>query len=345
MNNNITLENYELQLEAIRKQSVHERDTKFVLSLFFTYCHWDDERIRKSGSSFNNPQLYQYEISLGKKIFEMTSDELLAFFKDRGKGIGKNISANSYKIIFYLGKAIWNYYIEYIDIDKEIRNPWIRDEMRIDAVIESFGNEHSKLSKEYLERIIDDGRMVYIKDDWHYKYGELLVRLFYDGISSPKELISIKESQIDFTNHLIHFPYKDVCLSHRTEELLKEIHQMVKFTSYKQVYFPAFYNGSYIPIIVKKSFVDSVNTRPIGSVALSISNTVNTFTGKRVSARDIYKLGFYDFIVKKMGVDVACSILTNSDTESTLILMKLVGEYGYTVRVIANVRQDLKAFL
>lgn len=102
MSNNITLENYDKELDAICNQSVHERDTKTVLNLFFTHSRWNDERIRKNGSSLDNPQLYQYEISLGKKIFEMDSDELLAFVKSRGKRNGRDISPNSYRCIHSL---------------------------------------------------------------------------------------------------------------------------------------------------------------------------------------------------------------------------------------------------
>lgn len=217
--------------------------------------------------------------------------------------------------------------------------------MRIDTVIESLGKDSPKISTDYLEEIINDGRMIYINDDQHYNYGELLVRLFYAGVPSAKDIIQIKEEQVDLENHLIRFSYRDIYLSDRTCKLLKKVHKMGNFVCYRQTYFPTPYNGSYIPIIVKKNFVDSLNARPIESVALNILGILKTFTDKRLTAREIYKLGFYDFMVREIGQDAVYTILMQTDTESSRILMKLVGEYGYTLQTTAGVRRDMKDFL
>ena len=336
----ITAENYDKILDGIRSQSIHERDTQTVFRLYFFHEKWDESRVKKTGSSLDNPRIYEYEIAIGKKLFEMGSNELLDLFliNKRNK---KKISQYTYRWLYSTCVSIWGFYIEHIS---NIRNPWARDEMQPNTVSAMLAESKNKITTEDLEEIIIAARNRYY-DIEHYEYGELIVRLLYDGIPSLRDIIEIKESQINFQTDTIDCMYRIVHISERTRELLIRNHDLECFSVKRQSFYPVFYKGSYIPLLVKRNYVDSVDDRSMDIIFAGLSKAVNKFLDGEITTRDIYRLGFYDFVVNHIGYDNAYEIITNSTQENTAKLMSLAGLYGYNIQRPSYIRSDMKEFL
>lgn len=339
---NITQENYSNKLKELRSQSIHERDTQTVLELFFVFNNWDDERIRKSGSRLNSPYVYQFEISLGKKIFEMNSDELLEMIKGMKGKISGYISYNTYRGFRFFCNNVWKYYINNIE---PTMNPWSSKNLQVDSVVKLLALSKPKITKDFLEETIENARLTYPANDPHYEYCEMFVRILYDGVESVREALSIAETQIDFDKKIIHFSYKEVYLSDRSIELLKYCHNLEGFVVYRETLTPVSYNGSYIPVIVKKNFKDSINARPIDSVSQSILNSLKIFMDKELSVKQIYKLGYFDFMVSRIGEEAIRNIVSENNREDNRTLIRLSAEYGYPVQTTAGIRNDLREFL
>lgn len=339
---NITQENYSNKLKELQSQSLHERDTQTVLELFFVFNNWDDERIRKSGSRIDNPNVYQYEIVLNKKLFEMSPDELLDMIKGfKGKGT-QNISHTTYKAMYHLCNNVWSFYSENIEL---IKNPWLSPKLQIDTVIDLLSSERQTITTDYLESAIDAAHIIYSDKEHYWEYGEMFVRLLYDGVESVQEALSINESQIDFIEKQIKFPYKTVHLSNRTIYLLKINHSLDPFIVYRETLFPVSYNKSYIHVIVKRNFKESIDSRPINSVAQGVLNFLKKYMDRKITAKQIYKLGFFDFAVSQIGEDAIRTILSENNREDNRTLIRLSAEYGYPVQTTAGIRNDLREFL
>lgn len=340
---NITQENYSNKLKELQSQSLHERDTQTVLELFFVFNNWDDERIRKSGSRIDNPNVYQYEIVLNKKLFEMSPDEILDMIKGfKGKG-SENISHTTYKAMYHLCNNVWIFYSENVEL---IKNPWLSPKLQIESVSNMLSLGVPKLTKDYLDEIIENVYGDYSQKGHYLEYGELFIRLSYDGVASIQEALSIKEEQIDFGNSLIIFPHKTVCIEDRTVELLKICHSFEPFVAYRETLFPVSYNGSYIPVIVKRSFIESINSRTENSMAQGIHNLLKIYMDNGITIKQVYKLGFFDFVVSKVGKEEVRRLAFESDSrENNYTLIRLSAEYGNQVQTPSNIRADLKRFL
>lgn len=341
MNTIITQENYEAILESVRKQPIHERDTQTILHLFFFHEHWNKMRLDKHGRSFDSSRLYEYELSLGKKFFEMDADEILEFVLKNPRRDGKLISHYTYRWQHCIWLAVWRFYIENLE---NIRNPWIREEMLPAVVSKRLIDNKEKLTAEILEDIIAGGEYAF-KDKEHYEYAELFIRLLYDGVPSLRDIMDIKEEQIDFKSGVINGEHRIVHISDRTAELLRKVHCFEPFTTYKQAFYPTPYNGSYIPLLVKKNYVDSVDERSMDAVTAIINKNVSKILDKKVAPRDVYQLGFFDFIGKNVGYTEAREIIMTPTQGNTMKLMALVGKYGYNVMAMENARRNLMAFL
>ena len=66
---------------------------------------------------------------------------------------------------------------------------------------------------------------------------------------------------------------------------------------------------------------------------------------KELSVKQIYKLGYFDFMVSRIGEEAIRNIVSENNREDNRTLIRLSAEYGYPVQTTAGIRNDLREFL
>lgn len=159
------------------------KNTSEIFELYFK--DMSEDRRRKIKPQIDRPEVYAYEIKVGKQIFDMDVDELigllLSFNNERKFGYNNfSISYSSIDQIVSTYRSIWNYYIDNIEI---IRNPWNNKRMRGVALAERLSESKKTFTYEVIETAINNLYNEYPDDNYTPKYIECLLLLFYNGFA------------------------------------------------------------------------------------------------------------------------------------------------------------------
>lgn len=324
-------------------------DTKSVFDAYFEQI--DPKKAGKLRPLVDRPEVYGYEEELGKQIFDMNEDELLdmliSFNKKRTYGNKDySISYTSYDQMASNYRAIWNYYINNIEL---IRNPWNSKKMRGANARDRIAAAKETISYSLIEYVLSKIRNRY--DDVEYgKYLECLILLFYCGFASPKEIILLKEDMINFRTHDVRFPGKTIHLSDRCIELLQFIHERDEIQTLRKPFALVSYHGGYFKVAIDKNEVESFQERDIDDISACLNRKISMYVRNEydvgIRGRTIYLLGFYDYIVKRAGKEHARDLITTlNNIEYTDELAGYAKEYGVFVTNSGFIKKMLRPYV
>lgn len=255
------------------------------------------------------PELYEYERSIGKSLFEMNSDELKGMFSSIYAKGGTYNSINSIIAVF---RNLFNFYINNYEV---IINPFNFREWRGATAISNILASRSdyRVTTEKFESMLLAIRLGLENSPKKFIYAnyyECIFRLAYDGLFCAAEYLEFKEKDVDFEKKTIRLHERTVHLSDRTMELLLEVHKS-DFSSEKFVGSNLrSYNGSYFKFICRngadheKKFDESTPfavTRAMNTKLNNVREESNT--PYKYNFRELCILGFYDYLVSKYGED------------------------------------------
>lgn len=295
-------------------------------------------------------ELYAYEMKIGKEFIDMDVDDLFGLIielknKRKGKEINYMISHSSYDQISTLFRAIFNWYIDNVEI---IKNPLNDKRMKGKEATKRLAQGREPFRWKIVEDVIK--KLHQEKDQDNADYIELIMLMFYNGFSKAEEVVKLQENMIDHRNHTVKLPGRTVHLSERCYELLQKFHNMEEIEGWRGNYLMASWNGSYFKFIIRQSQEDKLNERPMTAMCdilnRALAVNVNDRFGIKINYHILYLLGFYDFIVSKYGEERTSEMLTSyRNSEDVTALMSAAREYGVEVDNISHLKRYLRPFI
>ena len=324
-------------------------ETKEVFNRYYeTIPKSTEERGR---AQVDRAELYEYEKTLGKSIFDMDVDELFGLLVTfRSIRTGELLTKQTYMLISTVYRALWNYYIDNVEV---IKNPWNDKRMRgsalIDGIMKQLPQKQETITYATIEDII---RKIYNDatiGEHTAKYAECLIMLIYDGFATTKEIVELQESDIDFDNKEVHFPHKVVKLQDKTLDLLKWVHNLGVIDTPKGMMVAKPYKGGYFKLIIRASREYDVDSRDKADFARALSHkmldVIRYKQISNISQRNIYLLGFYDFLVEQLGNESVQEIITSKkNQEDNMELAKYAKEYGVIEKRMSVLKDALTIF-
>lgn len=327
------------------------KNTKEVFDLYFEDMSYDTAR--KTRPQVDRPEVYDYEMKVGKQIFDMDVEELFGLLLSFNKGhrFGKtnfSISYNSYNQTASLYRSIWNFYIANFEV---IRNPWNEKEMRGAAATKRLAESKTAFTYDIIEGVILKINQEYEDTTYNYgKYLECLILLFYNGFADAQEIVSLKEGMINFKTHKVRLSGKTIQLSDRCFELLQYINGLDKISTSVGTYVAIPYHDGYFKIAIKPKQVSTFQDRPLVDVGAILTRKITMNIKKKygvdINYRNIYLLGFYDYIVKEAGEKRAKElVLSVRNSDDAKELMGYAREYGVVADNVSYIKTLLRPFI
>lgn len=327
-----------------------KKGTKEVFDLYFKDFSYDT--VRKQRPQVDRAEVYAYEKELGKQIFDMDVDELfgliLSFNKNKKVKNDRSFSVSygSYTQIASTYRSIWNFYIENIEV---IKNPWNNPRMRGAAATKRLAESKETFNYNVVEEAILNIKKDYQNSEYG-KYLECLILLFYNGFAEAREIVLLKEDNINFTTGNIRLPGRTIQLSNRCLELLQYVHDLNQVAVHHSVYAAEPYQNGYFKFVIRQNEVASFNNKSIEEVGASltrkISMNIKQKYGIDINYRMVYLLGFYNYIVDKAGKKHADKLITSiRDSDDAQELMKYAREYGVVARNVSYIKRILQPFI
>ena len=321
-----------------------EIETKALFNNYFKTM--PEDKAKKVRPQIDRQEVYEYEIKLGKSIFDMDCDELFNMVMTFGNNRKRTpdtfvLSYATYTQIISMYRAVWNYYIDTV---KPIKNPWNNKNMKGIEAEKRISKFKKSIS---INDILRSLRGLKEKSPEDIKYIECMILLLYNGIPAPMNIVQISESDINYRTKEITWVGGTAKLSDRCFELLQDIHDMISDNK-KYVYVS--YHDSYITFKILKGNIDSFQDKPIEIVSRTISKKIDTALrsecGLDVGCRSIYLLGFYDYIVSEVGKEKANEIICSyRDVQTTDKLIRYTRGYGINYsNNITSLRRSLRQF-
>lgn len=328
-------------------------DTKEVFDLYFKDIPFDTAR--KCRPQVDRPEVYSYELEVGKQIFDMDVDELfgllLSFNKSREFGDSNfSISYNSYDQIASKYRSIWNFYIDNIEI---IRNPWNDKRMRGAAATKRLVESKTAFTYDIIEQVIGKINKDYKDTDYEYgKYLECLILLFYNGFAEAQEIVLLKEDDINFNTREVKLPGRTICLSDRCFELLKFVHSLNEIHTLRLSFDAVPYQDGYFKIAIKRKADDAdpfcgKSLVDVGAILTrKISMNIRKKYNIDINYRIIYLLGFYDYIVGRAGEERTKELIMSiRNSEDAIELIGYAKEYGVVAENVSYIKKLLRPFI
>lgn len=335
----------------MKDRSIQEVDTHEVFENFFS--NWSEVTRKKIEPSVNRPEVYTYEMELGKKIFEMNVDELFGmietFGNKRACSINNSfrVSYSSYDNIASLYRSIWEFYIEDYTT---IKNPWNRKEMKGAAAAARIAQKKERFSFEVIDKAIKKLNEDYSNDNYTPKYVECLLLLFYNGFAEAQEIVLLKEDMINFKTQEIRLSGRTLKLSDRCFELLQYVHNLDEIDTQRGSYKAVPYKGGYFKFVVRARNANEFQKKTLTQVGAvltrKITKTIKQEYGIDISYRMVYLLGFYDYIVSKSSEERAreliLSVRNSADAHELLLYAR---EYGVVADNVSYIKRILRPFI
>ena len=291
----------------------------------------------------DRPEVYAYEEKLGKQVFEMTADELfdmLSTFKDAN---GRPISYPLYKRICQVYRGLFDYYSEHYEL---IRNTWKSKPMQGSAAQKRIIAFQEPLTWPKVEQVIS--QLYQNMETSRAEYIECIMRMFYDGFADAREILSLHEEDIDFKRKTARLQGRTVKLSDRTLEMMFKVHNMPKMTGWRE-YDMVPWHDSYITIPVRNpdgGFQKRDEKESAGSIYRILSQWVRQGMKVDINYQKLYRLGFYDFMVKTYGLERTNEILLSvRDEKATEEIDSAARMYGITDMTSWDIKKHLGEFI
>lgn len=308
------------------------------------------EQAVKLRAQIDKPELYQYEMKIGKELIDMDVDDIFGLIfemknKRNGKEVKYMIFHSSFDQFSSLLRNIFNYYIDNVE---PIRNPWYDKRLKGTEATKRLAQGRKPFRWEDVEKIISKIHAEH--DEERADYIELILLMFYCGFSKAEEIVNLKESMINHRKKQVTLPGRVIQLSNRCYSLLVKFNKMTTFPAWRGEFILSSWNDSYFKFVIRPSQADEINNRPMNImcnflnryITVNINNKYETMINYKI----LYLLGFYDFIVKKHGeANVERMITSYRNSEDVSELMTMASEYGLSVNNISHLKRELRPFI
>lgn len=326
-------------------------ETKEIFDLYFKDTPPETER--RCRPQVDKPEVYAYELKLGKQIFDMDVDELFGMIESFGNKRANNVNSSfsisygSYDQTASLYRSIWNFYIDNVAV---IKNPWNDKRMRGAAAAERIARIKERFTFSKVDNAIKKLYEEYPADNYTPKYIECLFLLFYNGFSESQEIVLLKEDMINFKTHEIRLLGRTVKLSDRCFELLQYVHDLDEIDTRRGMFKAVPYKDGYFKFVVRANGVDAFQKKTLTDVGAILTRKISMIIKKEygfdINYRMVYLLGFYDYIVSKAGEErtreLVLSVRNSRDAQE---LMRYVGAYGLKADNVSYVKKLLRPFI
>lgn len=292
--------------------------TRELFDRFYNESGYPQSSIANIKNTVDVPILYEYEEKIGKELVDMDMDEILYLIRAL---IIKSLDPDSKTPIrYYSYKHTRTFLIaicEWYSLNVEPIKIWLRSpELRGDRGLEKLLSISAKpITWQDLQNVFDKIRKDYSSD--RADYTELVSRLFYCGVYQTSEIVNLKERDINFRSRLVTLPGRIIKIDEKTNMLLQANHEANQFMGARQrSYSMRSWRDSYMHFVVDSSHAESFDKRSEKEVCITLNKLMTEFIRNnydlKITFKDVYWLGFYDYIVKKCGQSHADEIIMSS---------------------------------
>lgn len=310
----------------------------------------DTETVRKTRAQVDRPEVYEYEIKVGKQLVDMNEEELfemICSFNNKKSAVrsGLKIGSGTFKKYVSNFRLIFQFYIDHYEV---IRNPFHSAKFKGIEADALLADNKDRFTYEQLEQIIDKLHVIY--DRAHADYYELIIRLFYDGFAEAQEIANLKENQINFRKKEVRLPGRTIKLSGRCFELLNAVHDMETMEGMQRgsFYMMSWHDGYFKFVVRAKESVD-FQGKDLTYLGRKINTTLFTKVSKECGVdlgyRKLYLLGFYDTMVERYGEERTKEIITSVRVSKDVSDMAaIMDEYGLIIDNMTYLKRNLVQF-
>lgn len=328
---------------------MNEIETKDVIDAFF--AKKSEIAQKKSKPGIDRAELYAYENKIGKKLFEMNSEELCDMIKTFGcnDNSNQNFAISTLYQIRSLFAKLFQFYIE--NDYGLIKNPFYSDDMQGKKFIKKLNLESELFNWETISNIISRIHRTYSGTKANYL--ECIILLYYHGFSKAEEIVSLKEHMIDFKTNTAFLMGRTIRLSGRCMTLLKYVHSLEEFDTDQGKRFSVIpYRGSYFKFLVMNKYVskfDDYTPIQIGSkLNRYLTENVKQQFNIRIGYKILYLCGFYEYAVKNYGEEKIKELLLSHHNHELFAEFKLITQaYGMNLsdNSVSMLKRDLTEFI
>ena len=313
-----------------------------------------EEKLDVVKSSFPLEVIESYEKKNRKRLWEMSPESLMGLFFEFDEG-RRNIPKSTATLESYVSRyrEFFEWYSRNVRVIlNPLNDPKVKPKWVLQQVLERFGG-YDLDYMDNLVRAIRDG----IEPEIYSKYLELIARLLYNNFK-PAEIVLLKKEDIDANNYAS-VGGRRIFVMEETRALLEKFDSMsfLPSESRHKEYFLR-WRGSYLRHIVRPRgnedaplsvIQEEFNNRSLKRMGQKVSNLVSTRiqvkAGFPVSARILQKVGYRDFIVKKVGKEHANELLlSDRNRQFDAELVALARELG-DLTTATNIRKKLKQYI
>ena len=324
-----------------------KKTTKELMDEFFA-SHEGDTIIRMR-SQVDREELYEYEEKIGKQLIDMNVDELfemiMSFKANNRKNATFMVSHSSYAQISYLYRAIFNYYIDNIEV---IRNPFNDPRMKGREANKRLAQNREALTWEFVQEIIGHVHRDFDQDKADYI--ECIIQLFYNGFANVDEIVNLTKDDVNTKNKTVRLNGRTRPLSDRCYEVLVMVHNMEILDGWRGDFLMASWHGNYFkyPIRPKNEYDFADKTAvEVGSILNRyLSENVNKKYDTKFNYHNLFYLGFFDHIASKVGRERANELVTSyRSSEDAAELMEFANNYGVRIDNVSHLKRALQPYI
>lgn len=162
---------------------------------------------------FTNNRIFLYEEKIGKDFFAMTEQDFISFFFDE-VGINSVATLDCYRTL----------YLHFIDWCIA-RGEWDGGNLFADSVYLDSDTLADYMAKKCPLYYFSAEDIAFLCENTQEApvLSELLIRCFYEGVSSYDELIHLKWQQVDSKRRILHLDGRDLRISERLVRLFDQV--------------------------------------------------------------------------------------------------------------------------
>ena len=273
---------------ATTKQIVQE-----YIEQKFSNAKTDANRFR---SYYDRDEIYEYEKKTGKTIFRMSKNEIydMIFTLDKRKG---SITSRFFLDMSRFIQELFNYYTENYEL---ITIPLTKTDVSLANIkFEYYNRNIPYVIKEDVEKIVSG---LAEEDTAKSRWTECVVRLFYEGISNTKEIVYLKNEDVDLDKKILRVENRKIHISDRTCELLKEmstssVGDIDRGNKGVLQFKRASWNGGFFKFFVKEGETDDKEDSAKSKewvLSKSVRRASVKYLNKPLSPKNIFGVGLYN---------------------------------------------------
>lgn len=296
---------------------------------------------KRTRTQLDRHELYEQERESGRKIGEWKPEDVLGFLEKCANN-KRSLRVRTLEYMYHLLGRFFDWYIENVEV---IMNPCRSQNVK--AEIKKLVKSEDAKKIPTVEEINDVYKAIRANHDIeHANYCECLLRLAYDGFAEVREIVNLKESDIDFAEQSVMIRGAKHYLSDRTFSLLMVIHNTESYDGYRSKYYMISYNDGYFRFPTKESYVGRTGDRDekfyMNYLSRIFNRDVKSEFGYAVNIRDIFIRGFYERMKEHYGKERLDEMISSlNDSAANAELMRKALEYGMSVSVVTYLKREL----